>query len=165
MEDKGLKLIVQIPCLNEASALPSTLGDIPSEIIGISKIEILVINDGSTDNTKDLATKLGADHVISFTNRKGLAKAFITGIDASLKLGADIIVNLDADGQYDPQDIPKLIQPIIDKKADMVVGARDIDRLKHFSLIKRILQKLGSWVVRKMSNTNIPDVTSGFRAF
>jgi len=165
MGNKNLKLIIQIPCLNEASTLSDTFKDIPRQIEGISTIETLVIDDGSKDRTKEVAAEIGVNHIISFTNRKGLAKAFITGIDASLKLGADIIVNLDADGQYDPKEIPKLIEPIVNKKADMVIGARDIDNLKNFSFIKKRLQRIGSWVVRKMSGTNIPDVTSGFRAF
>ena len=165
MENTKLKLIVQIPCLNEASTLPSTFKKLPQSIKGIDYIETLIVDDGSNDNTKEVAKELGINHIIVFPARKGLARAFITGLDASLKLGADIIVNLDADGQYDPEQIPELIQPIIEKKADMVVGVRDIDNLKHFSFIKKRLQRVGSWFVRKISGTSIPDVTSGFRAF
>ena len=160
-----MKLVIQIPCLNEASSLEAVIKEIPRTIDGVSPVETVVIDDGSTDGTSKIARKLGVNHVIRFANRKGLAKAFITGIDASLKLGADIIVNIDGDGQYDPQDIPRLIKPIIDGKADMVIGNRNVEKLEHFSFIKKILQKLGSCVVRKISNTNIPDVTSGFRAF
>ena len=165
MEKQIPKLVIQIPCLNESSTLPKTFREIPRNITGIDTIETLVIDDGSIDNTKTVAKELGVTHVISFTGRKGLARAFMTGIDTSLKLGADIIVNLDADGQYDPADIPKLIAPILEKKADMVIGTRDIDNLKHFSFLKKKLQKIGSLVVRKISGTNVPDVTSGFRAF
>jgi glycosyltransferase involved in cell wall biosynthesis len=165
MENKKTKRLIQIPCLNESSTLPRTFKEIPKTVKGIDIIETLVIDDGSIDNTKIIAKELGVTHIISFTGRKGLARAFMTGIDASLKLGADIIVNLDADGQYNPTEIPKLIQPILDKKADMVIGSRDIDNLKHFSFLKKKLQRMGSLVVRKMSGTNVPDVTSGFRAF
>ena len=165
MEKQIPKLVIQIPCLNESSTLPKTFGEIPKNITGIGTIETLVIDDGSIDNTGTVAKDIGITHVIRFTGRKGLARAFMTGIDASLNLGADIIVNLDADGQYDPADIPKLIAPILEKKADMVIGTRDIDNLKHFSFLKKKLQKIGSLVVRKISGTNVPDVTSGFRAF
>ncbi|MFC1576229.1 glycosyltransferase family 2 protein [Candidatus Omnitrophota bacterium] len=157
--------MIQLPCLNEAETLPAVYKEIPQNIKDIGRIETLVIDDGSTDGTGDVARQLGVNHIIRFTNRKGLAKAFITGIDASLKLGADIIVNLDGDGQYDPQDIPKLIRPILEEKADMVIGNRNVDKLSHFSFTKKKLQKLGSWVVRRISNTRVPDVTSGFRAF
>jgi len=164
MEKENIKLIIQIPALNEEKTLPKLLSEVPSSINGVSRIETLLIDDGSSDKSVEVARNRGVTHVIHFTSKKGLAKAFITGIDASLKLGADIIVNLDADGQYDPQEIPKLIKPIIEGKADMVVGDRSIDSLKHFSYFKRILQRLGSCVVRMASNTSIPDVTSGFRA-
>ena len=165
MQSKDLKLIVQIPCLNEASSLGNVISRIPRSIGGISRIETLVIDDGSTDNTRDVAISSGADHLIRFTSPKGLAKAFITGIDASLKMGADIIVNIDGDGQYDPGDIPKLIYPITEGRAEMVIGDRGVNNLAHFPFVKKKLQRVGSWVVRKISNTDIPDVTSGFRAF
>jgi len=160
-----MKLIIQIPCLNEALSLPNLFAEIPKKIEGIKIIETLVIDDGSTDGTSDIAKSLGVRHILKSTSPRGLAKAFMTGIDTSLKLGADIIVNLDGDGQYDPRDIPLLIAPIINKKADMVVGNREVEKLKHFSFIKKNLQKLGSFIVQKFSNTKIPDVTSGFRAF
>ncbi|MFH1380699.1 MAG: glycosyltransferase family 2 protein [Candidatus Omnitrophota bacterium] len=160
-----MKLIIQIPCLNEALSLPGLFAEIPKKIEGVEIVETLVIDDGSTDGTSDIAKGLGARHILKSTSPRGLAKAFMTGIDTSLKLGADIIVNLDGDGQYDPKDIPALIKPIIEKQADMVIGNREVEKLKHFSPVKKILQKLGSFVVQKFSNTKIPDVTSGFRAF
>jgi len=160
-----LKLIIQIPCLNEEHTLPKTLEDLPKQIEGIDSIEILVIDDGSTDKTVEVAKNLGVHHVLQFTNNKGLAKAFIAGINESLKLGADIIVNTDADNQYFGGDIPKLIQPILKKDADIVVGNRQVETIRHFSPIKIFLQKFGSWVVRQLSGTEIPDATSGFRAY
>jgi len=165
MKNSSMKLVIQIPCLNEATQLPNAIKGIPQKIDGIAGIETLIVDDGSTDRTKEVAESLGVNHIISFTNTKGLARAFIAGIDASLKLGADIIVNLDADGQYDAREIPRLIKPILDGKADMVVGSRDIEHLRHFSFVKKNLQKFGSWIVRRISGTSIPDVTSGFRAF
>ena len=160
-----MKLIVQIPCLNEEEILPLTIRDIPRKIEGIDKVEILVIDDGSTDHTSEVAQRLGVNYIIRFSNTQGLAKAFMTGLDASLKLGADIIVNTDADNQYKGEDIVKLIKPIVEGRADMVVGDRVTDTIEHFSTTKKILQKLGSWVVRQVSNTEIPDATSGFRAY
>ena len=160
-----MKLIVQIPCLNEEKTLPKTLKDIPREIPGVDKVEVLIIDDGSTDRTVEVAREHGADHIVRLTNNKGLAEAFMTGLNAALQLGADIIVNTDGDNQYRGEDIPKLIQPILDGRADIVIGDRQIDRIPHFSRVKKWLQKLGSWVVRQVSNTNIPDTTSGFRAF
>lgn len=160
-----MKLIVQIPCLNEELTLPLTVRDIPSSIEGIDKIEILVIDDGSTDRTSELARKLGVNHIIRFNNTKGLADAFIAGLDASLKLGADIIVNTDADNQYNGKDIAKLVKPIIEGKTDIVVGDRETHKIDHFSITKKFLQKLGSWIVKQVSNTEIPDATSGFRAY
>jgi len=160
-----MKLIVQIPCLNEEQTLPITVRDIPRQIEGVDEIEILVIDDGSVDRTAEVAKSIGVDHLVRFTNNKGLAKAFMAGLDASLRLGADIIVNTDADNQYNGQDIPKLIEPILDGKADIVIGDRQTDTISHFSFIKRKLQKLGSWAVRWASNTDIPDTTSGFRAY
>ena len=160
-----VKLIIQIPCLNEEHTLPSTLEDLPKQIEGIDCIEILVIDDGCRDKTVEVAKKLGVHHVLQFTNNKGLAKAFISGINESLKLGADIIVNTDADNQYFGGDIIRLIQPILNKDADIVVGDRQVETIRHFSPIKIFLQKLGSWVVRQLSGTEIPDATSGFRAY
>ena len=160
-----MKLIIQIPCLNEEHSLPKTLEDLPKQIEGIDSIETLIIDDGSTDKTVEVAKKLGVHHVLQFTNNKGLAKAFIAGINQSLKLGADIIVNTDADNQYFGGDIVKLIQPILKKDSDIVVGDRQVETIRHFSPIKIFLQKFGSWVVRQLSGTEIPDATSGFRAY
>ncbi|MGH7451976.1 MAG: glycosyltransferase family 2 protein [bacterium] len=160
-----MKLIIQIPCLNEEQTLPVTLKDLPKQIDGVDEIETLVIDDGSTDQTVEVARKHGVTHIVRLTNRKGLAEAFMTGLDACLKLGADIIVNTDGDNQYRGSDIARLIKPILKGKADMVVGDRQVDRVVHFSPIKKKLQKLGSWVVRHVSNTSVPDATSGFRAY
>lgn len=160
-----MKLIIQIPCYNEAETLTVTLDDLPKAIDGIDEIEYLIINDGSVDNTVEVAKKWGVHHIVNFNGNKGLAKGFMAGLDACLCYGADIIVNTDADNQYCGDDIVKLIQPILDKKADMVIGERPIDETEHFSWLKKKLQHLGSWVVRKASNTDIPDAPSGFRAF
>ena len=160
-----MKLIIQIPCLNEEQTLPETLKDLPKSLNGIDDIEVLIIDDGSTDRTVEFAKEYGAHHVLKLTNNKGLAKAFIFGINHSLKLGADIIVNTDADNQYFGGDIEKLIQPILDKRADIVIGNRQVETISHFSFIKILLQKLGSWTVRQLSGTTIPDATSGFRAY
>jgi glycosyltransferase involved in cell wall biosynthesis len=160
-----VKLIIQIPCLNEETTLPATIKDLPDKIDGIDCIELLVVDDGSTDKTIEVAKSLGVHHILKFTNNKGLAKAFISGIDQSLKMGADIIVNTDADNQYFGGDIPKLIQPILNKEADIVVGDRQVETIRHFSPIKIFLQKFGSWVVRQLSGTLVPDATSGFRAY
>ena len=160
-----MKLIIQIPCLNEEHSLPKTLEDLPKQIEGIDSIETLIIDDGSTDKTVEVAKNQGVHHVLQFTNNKGLAKAFIAGINQSLKLGADIIVNTDADNQYFGGDIVKLIQPILKKNADIVVGDRQVETIRHFSPIKVFLQKFGSWVVRQLSGTEVPDATSGFRAY
>ena len=160
-----MKLIIQIPCLNEERTLPKTLEDLPKQIEGIDSIETLIIDDGSTDKTVEVAKKLGVHHVLQFTNNKGLAKAFIAGINQSLKLGADIIVNTDADNQYFGGDIVKLIQPILKKDSDIVVGDRQVETIRHFSPVKIFLQKFGSWVVRQLSGTEVPDATSGFRAY
>ncbi|MBI4599979.1 glycosyltransferase family 2 protein, partial [Candidatus Uhrbacteria bacterium] len=151
-----MKLIVQIPCLNEEETLPAALRDLPKKIDGIDRIEILVIDDGSVDRTAEVARQHNVDHILKLTNNKGLAKAFIAGINHSLKLGADIIVNTDADNQYFGGDIPRLIQPILEKKADIVVGDRRVETIGHFSGLKIFLQKFGSWVVRQVSGTNIP---------
>ena len=160
-----MKLIIQIPCLNEEQTLPETLKDLPKSLNGIDDIEVLIIDDGSTDRTVEFAKEHGAHHVLRLTNNKGLAKAFIFGISHSLKLGADIIVNTDADNQYFGGDIEKLVQPILDKRADIVIGNRQVETISHFSPIKILLQKLGSWTVRRLSGTTIPDATSGFRAY
>jgi glycosyltransferase involved in cell wall biosynthesis len=159
-----MKLIIQIPCYNEADTLAVTLKELPRTVEGFDKVEWLIINDGSTDNTIEVAQANGVDHVISLARNQGLARVFMAGLDACLKLGADVIVNTDADNQYNAKDIPLLTKPILDKKADLVVGARPISEMKHFPFIKKQLQKMGSWVVRRASKTDIPDATSGFRA-
>lgn len=160
-----MKLIIQIPCYNEAETLKITLDDLPKRIAGIDKIETLIVDDGSDDETVSVAKACGVDHIVSFTANKGLAKAFMAGIDGALRAGADIIVNTDADNQYCGDDIEKLIAPILDHKADIVIGARPIDETEDFSPLKKRLQHIGSWAVRRASNTNIPDAPSGFRAF
>ncbi len=160
-----MKLIVQVPCLNEEASLPETLRAIPRSITGIDCVEVLIIDDGSTDRTIEVARAHGADHVVRFTRRKGLAAAFMAGLDASLRLGADVIVNTDADNQYPGHEIPRLVAPILAGQADMVVGDRGVAEVRHFSPTKRFLQQLGSWVVRKVSGTRVADATSGFRAF
>src|SRR5688572_29580751 len=160
-----MKLIIQIPCLNEETTLPETLGDLPRAIEGIGEVEWLIIDDGSTDRTVEVAREHGVHHVVRLTNNRGLAAAFQAGLDASLKLGADIIVNTDADNQYFGGDIPKLVQPILDGDADMVIGDRETDQIEHFSPLKKRLQRLGSAVVRRASGTDVPDTTSGFRAY
>jgi glycosyltransferase involved in cell wall biosynthesis len=160
-----MKLIIQIPCFNEEQTLPETLGDLPREIPGIETVEWLVIDDGSTDRTIEVAREGGVDHVVRLTNNKGLAAAFQAGLDACLKLGADVIVNTDADNQYSGQDIPKLVEPILAGQADMVIGDRKTDQIEHFSPVKKRLQRWGSAVVRRASGTGVPDTTSGFRAY
>ena len=160
-----MKLIIQIPCYNEAGTLEIALNDLPKEIAGIDTIEYLIINDGSKDNTVEVARNWGVHHIVEFTNNKGLARGFMAGIDECLRQGADIIVNTDADNQYCGADIEKLVQPILEKKADIVIGERPIAQTAHFSWLKKKLQRLGSWVVRKASNTSIPDAPSGFRAY
>ena len=160
-----MKLIIQIPCLNEEGQLPTTLGALPREVEGFDTVEWLVVDDGSTDRTIEVARSLGVDHIIRLPQNQGLAAAFQAGLDASLKLGADVIVNTDADNQYDASDIPALVTPILDGEADMVVGDREVVTIEHFSPLKKRLQKLGSWVVRRASGTDVPDATSGFRAY
>ena len=160
-----MKLIVQIPCFNEEEQLPSTLADLPRELPGVDRVEWLVIDDGSTDRTIELAREHGVDHIVRLTNNRGLAVAFQAGLDACLKLGADVIVNTDADNQYDARDIPKLVAPILAGRADMVVGDREVEKVPHFSPLKVRLQRLGSAVVRRASGTSVPDTTSGFRAY
>jgi glycosyltransferase involved in cell wall biosynthesis len=159
-----MKLVVQIPALNEEATLPQTLRDIPRAIPGIDVVEVLVIDDGSSDRTAEVARAHGADHVVRFTRRKGLAYGFMAGLDAAVRLGADVIVNTDADNQYPGHEIPRLIEPILRGEADMVVGDRGVGEVAHFSWAKRRLQTVGSWVVRKVSGTSVPDTTSGFRA-
>tara|TARA_B100001750_G_C15399689_1_gene541961 strand:+ start:48 stop:1004 length:957 start_codon:yes stop_codon:yes gene_type:complete len=160
-----MKLIIQIPCYNEEDSLPITFNNLPKNINGIDQIKTLVINDGSTDNTLKVAKTIGVDYILSFSNNKGLAKAFSMGIDKCLELGADIIVNTDADNQYFGDDIKKLVDPIINNQADIVVGSRAIDEIEDFSWFKKKLQKIGSYFVRKLSNTDVQDTVSGFRAF
>ena len=160
-----MKLIIQIPCLNEAEQLPATLADLPRQLDGIDEVEWLVVDDGSTDDTVEVAKQHGVEHIVRFTNNKGLADAWQAGLDASLKLGADIIVNTDADNQYFGGDIQKLVDPILAGRADMVVGDRETDQIEHFSPLKKRLQRLGSAVVRRASETDVPDTTSGFRAY
>ncbi len=159
------KLIIQIPCLNEADTLPGTLRDLPRHVDGIDVIETLVIDDGSLDGTAEVARGHGVHHVVRFTRHKGLAAAFMAGIDAAVKLGADFIVNTDADNQYAGSSIPALLEPLIAGRADVVIGDRDIVSLRHMSASKKFLQRFGSWVVRQVSNTQVPDTTSGFRAY
>ncbi|CUX45530.1 Undecaprenyl-phosphate mannosyltransferase [Clostridium sp. C105KSO15] len=160
-----MKLIIQIPCYNEEKTLEIALNDLPKKISGIDQIEYLIINDGSKDNTVEVAKRWGVHYVVNFKGNKGLAKGFMAGIDACLRNGADIIVNTDADNQYCGEDIEKLVRPILDGNADMVIGARPIDQTVHFSPLKKKLQHFGSWVVRKASQTSIPDAPSGFRAY
>jgi glycosyltransferase involved in cell wall biosynthesis len=160
-----MKLIIQIPCFNEEAQLPVTLSHLPREVPGFDVVEWLIIDDGSTDRTIEVARAGGVDHVVRLTNNKGLAAAFQAGLDAGLKLGADVIVNTDADNQYEGADVPKLVEPILRGVADMVIGDRRIDVNEHFTPSKRLLQRLGSWVVRQASSTEIPDTTSGFRAY
>jgi len=159
-----MKLIIQIPCYNEAETLAIALGALPRKVEGFDTVEWLIINDGSTDDTVKVAQECGVDYIVNFKRNQGLAKGFMAGIKESLKQGADVIVNTDADNQYEAQDIPKLTQPILDHKAEYVIGARPISQTEHFSPAKKFLQKLGSWVVRKASKTDIPDAPSGFRA-
>ncbi|MBR5564906.1 MAG: glycosyltransferase family 2 protein [Roseburia sp.] len=160
-----MKLIIQIPCYNEAETLEIALNGLPKQIDGIDTIEYLIINDGSKDNTVEVAKNWGVHHIVNFKRNKGLAKGFMAGIDEALRQGADIVVNTDADDQYCGADIEKIVRPILDGKADIVIGARPIDETEHFSPLKKKLQHFGSWVVRKASNTDIPDAPSGFRAY
>ena len=160
-----MKLIIQIPCYNEAETLEIALNDLPKHIEGIDRIEYLIINDGSCDDTVEVAKNWGVNYVVNFKKNKGLAKGFMAGLDACLRNGADIIVNTDADNQYCGEDIEKLVRPILEGKTDIVIGERPIDQTEHFSPLKKKLQHFGSWVVRVASNSDIPDAPSGFRAF
>ncbi len=160
-----MKLIIQIPCVDEEEQLPATLADLPRQLPGVDEVEWLVIDDGSTDRTIEVARQHGIDHIVRLTNNKGLAAAFQAGLDACLKLGADIIVNTDADNQYHGGDIQRLVAPILSGRADMVVGDREVETIEHFSRLKVRLQRIGSEVVRRASETSVPDTTSGFRAY
>ncbi|MGM0454083.1 MAG: glycosyltransferase family 2 protein [Thermodesulfobacteriota bacterium] len=160
-----MKLIVQIPCYNEEKTLPQTVRDIPRKIEGIDAVEILVIDDGSTDRTVEAARELGVDHIVQNCGNKGLAETFQVGLDHCLRLGADVIVNTDGDNQYRGENIARMVQPVIRGEADIVVGDRQTDTIAHFNFVKKKLQKLGSMVVRLLSNTQVPDAVSGFRAF
>ncbi len=160
-----MKLFIQIPCHNEEASLPIALAALPKELPGISSIETLIIDDGSTDRTAAVARELGVNHVVGFPRNQGLAKGFMLGIRSCLERGADIIVNTDADNQYDARDIPALIQPILEGRAEIVVGARPIAMVEHFSPVKKLLQRIGSGVVARVSGTRVVDAPSGFRAF
>ena len=160
-----VRLVIQIPCLDEAETLGETLGDLPREVDGFDEVLWLVVDDGSTDDTADAAWRHGADAVVSLTQNKGLAVAFATGVDAALRMGADVIVNTDGDNQYDAADVAKLTEPIVAGRADLVIGSRDIRGHPEFSWLKKRLQRLGSWTVRQASGTKVEDVTSGFRAY
>ncbi|AOA71135.1 glycosyl transferase [Stenotrophomonas rhizophila] len=157
-------LVIQIPCLNEAATLKIAIDALPRQVPGFDEVKILIIDDGSTDGTSELALRLGVDHIVRHPVNRGLATAFMSGLEAALCLGADVIVNTDADNQYCADDIPLLTQPILEHRADMVIGARPIDETEHFSLIKKKLQRIGSWAVRMASQTDVHDAPSGFRA-
>src|SRR5260221_8788805 len=152
-----MKLIIQIPCYNEEQNLPATIKDLPSHIEGIDEIEVLIIDDGSVDNTVGVARQIGVRNIVQYTSHKGLARAFSVGLDACVKLGADIVVNTDADNQYNGNDIARLVNPILARQADIVIGTRDIRNMKHFSWMKKILQRIGSSFVRSISRTTVPD--------
>lgn len=157
-------LVIQIPCLNEAATLKVAIDALPRQVPGFDEVKILIIDDGSTDGTSELARRLGVDHIVRHPVNRGLAAAFMSGLEAALRMGADVIVNTDADNQYSAQDIPLLTVPILERRADMVIGARPIDETEHFSLIKKKLQRIGSWAVRMASQTSVHDAPSGFRA-
>jgi glycosyltransferase involved in cell wall biosynthesis len=159
-----MKLIIQIPCYNEAATLALALGELPRKVDGFDGVEWLIVNDGSTDDTVEVARRCGVDHVVSFKRNQGLARGYVAGLRACIELGADVIVNTDADNQYDARDIPALVRPILEGRADIVVGARPIGAIEHFSPLKKALQRLGSRVVRAVSQTDVEDAPSGFRA-
>ena len=165
MSERPVKLIIQIPCFNEETTLPGTIADLPKELPGIDTIELLVIDDGSTDRTVEVARQCGVHHVVSHDVNRGLARGFMTGIEASLRAGADIIVNTDADNQYQGADIAKIVEPIRDGAADVVVGTRPLSSIQTFSPVKKLLQHIGTHAVRVLSGTDVRDATSGFRAF
>ncbi len=160
-----MKLIIQIPCRNEEGTLPRTLRDLPSSVPGVDEVETLVVNDGSRDRTVEVAQVLGVDHIVDLPCHRGLAFAWSAGLCAALQAGADIIVNTDADNQYCGEDIPLLVRPILERKADVVIGSRPIEDIEHFSWLKKRLQRLGSWVVSRAAGVRVPDATSGFRAY
>ncbi|MCP5095514.1 MAG: glycosyltransferase family 2 protein [Chloroflexi bacterium] len=160
-----MKLIIQIPCYNEAETLPLTFADFPRQVDGVSCLETMIIDDGSEDETAVIAKSLGIDHIITHPRNLGLARAFQTGVETALQLGADIIVNTDGDNQYPGETIQDLVAPILNGEADIVIANRQIDKIPHFSPIKKLLQKLGSWTVRTVSGTDVPDAVSGFRAY
>lgn len=160
-----MKVIIQIPCYNEEATLPRTVHDLPRELPGVDEVEILVVDDGSCDRTHEVAEQLGVDHIVHLKRNQGLAYAFMAGLDAALEAGADIVVNTDADNQYRGEDIERLIQPLLEGEADIAVGDRDVSSVEHFSPVKRLLQRWGSWVVERAAGITIPDATSGFRAF
>ncbi|MBD3426741.1 MAG: glycosyltransferase [Candidatus Omnitrophica bacterium] len=160
-----MTLVIQIPCYNEEKTLPVTLEDLPKSIKGISRIKVLVVDDGSTDKTVEVAKQFGVSEIVRLKKRKGLAVVFATGLDHALKMGADIVVNTDADNQYKGSDIERLVEPILDKRSDIVIGNRRIEKIKHFSFIKKKLQRIGSRIVRYLSGLDIPDATTGFRAY
>jgi len=160
-----MKLIIQIPCFNEELQLPGTLDGLPRSVPGFDVVEWLIIDDGSVDKTVAVAREYGVDHIVRLTNNKGLAAAFQAGLDACLKLGADVIVNTDGDNQYDGSSIADLVAPIVARRADLVIGDRQVSEIAHFSPAKKLLQRIGSWVVRQASSTTVPDATSGFRAY
>lgn len=160
-----MKLVIQIPCYNEEKSLPITLNDLPKHIDGIDEIEVLIIDDGSKDRTVEVAKELGVNNFVEMPHNSGLAKAFVAGINKALEIGADIVVNTDADNQYCAADIEKLIKPILAGEADIVIGSRPVSEIEHFSPLKKMLQKLGSGVMRLISSTKVEDAPSGFRAF
>jgi glycosyltransferase involved in cell wall biosynthesis len=159
-----LKVIIQVPCLNERETLPDTLADLPRVIEGVDEIEVLIVDDGSTDGTAEVAAGLGVHHIVRFPRNRGLAAAFMAGLDASLRLGADVIVNTDGDNQYRGDDIARLVEPLVEGRADVVIGDRQTDTIVHFSRVKKLLQRWGSGIIRQLSATDVRDSPSGFRA-